>query len=193
MGPRITTMAVGAGAVVAGGAIAFALAVGVGAVTLPSDGRQAAVAANFLSDSSSGTQGWGRGPGMHGGWGAGPLQALVADKTITAQQATAIMQAIRTQHEKTETSGGTQSPTTWQQDVKNALDSLVAAGTITSAQAAKVSTALATMPGPGFDGRGPGMHDGGMGGGMHGGWGVGPNGTNPGASPAPGTSGGTTS
>ncbi len=188
MGPRITTLAVGVGAVVAGGAIAFALAVGVGAVTLPNAGQQAAVPANFVSDSSSGTQGWDRGPGMHGGWGYGPLQALVADNTITAQQAAAIMQAVRTQHEKTETTGGTQSPTTFQQDVKTALDSLVAAGTITSAQAAKVSTALSTMPGPGFEGRGPGMR-----GGMHGGWGAGPNGSGPGTSPAPTTGSGTTS
>ena len=194
MRQRISTLGLGIGAIVAAGAIAFALAVGVGAVTLPGGEVQNAAVGNFLADTSTpnpdstggtGGPGWG-GRGMHDGYG--PLQALVADNTITADQATKIMDAVRTQHQKTEAAGGQEDATTWAKDIQTALDGLVSAGTITSDQAAKVKTALATMPmGPGFGGRGHG-------GGMHGGWGpMGPNGTNPGASPAPTSGSGTSS
>ena len=201
MRQRFTTVGFGIGAVIAAGAIAFALAVGVGAVTLPGGDVENAAAGNLLASSSTapdwtsgtGGPGWGRG---HGPMGYGPLQALVAANTITADQATKIVQAVRTQHEKTEAAGGQEDATTYQKDIATALDSLVSAGTITADQAAKVKTALANVPmmGRGFGFGGPGMRGfgPGMGGGM-GGWGPGPNGANPGASPAPASGSGTTS
>jgi hypothetical protein len=173
---RTAALALGAATLLAVGAIA--LAVG---VTAPQGPDTAGVAnAQFLADistpaldasSGSGWDGGRRGPGGMGGRGmhdgVGPLRALVDDKTITADQATKIVDAFRTAV-PTPTQGTRPDAATLKTALKTALDQLVAANPITSAQATRVTTAFGDFA--------TGMGRGGCGGfGGRGGFGPGPN------------------